>query len=66
MEKIFGTSDSPPRSVARLAWDQTMTFRFEMLTIAGLGLATLLVLSTAFATASDARAPQAPIVVSAY
>ena len=42
-----------------------MTLRFEMLTIAGLGLATLLVLSAAFATASDARAPK-PIVVSAY
>ena len=43
-----------------------MTLRFESLTIAGLGFATLLVLSTAFATASDARAPQALIVVSAY
>jgi hypothetical protein len=43
-----------------------MTFRFEMLTIAGLGIATLLVLSTALATASDARAPGTPVVVSAY
>lgn len=43
-----------------------MTFRFEMLTIAGLSLATLLVITIAFATVSDAKAPQSPIVVSAY
>ena len=43
-----------------------MTLRFEMLTIAGLGLATLLVISTAVATASDARAEQPTIVVSSY
>jgi hypothetical protein len=39
-----------------------MMFRFETLTIAALSIATVLVLSMAFATASDARAPEAPIV----
>lgn len=38
--------------------------QFEMLTIAVLGMATALVLSMAFATASDARAPHGHIVVS--
>lgn len=43
-----------------------MTLRFETLTVAALGVATLLVLSMAFATVSDARAPEAEIVVSSY
>jgi hypothetical protein len=39
-------------------------FRFETLTIAALGIATVLVLSMAFATASDARSPEEAITVS--
>lgn len=41
-----------------------MKSQFEILTIAVLGIATALVLSMAFATASDAMAPRAEIVVS--
>jgi hypothetical protein len=43
-----------------------MTLRFELLTIAGLGIATLLVLSATFATVADAKAPETMIIVNAY